>query len=121
MLENDGYKLLATGPSFIVQTAPPPPPPVPAGPYVTNPAYAKPGETVTVTYAGAPGYKTDWIGLYPKSAPSDRSWLTWKYTEGAKSGQMTFTAPQTPGEYNFRLFENDGYKLLYTGNTLTVR
>jgi len=85
------------------------------------PTAIQPGGEITVNWSGAPWNATDWIGLYPESAPSDRSWLTWKYTEGAKSGQITFTAPQAPGEYNFRFFENDGYRLLYTGNTLTVR
>ena len=120
MLANDGYTLLATGNTIIVQTAPPPPPP-PGQVSVSNPANAKPGQSIAVTFSGAPGNKTDWIGIYPESAPSDRSWLSWQYTNGSRSGSMTFKAPDQPGKYNFRLFENDGYKLLGTGNTIVVQ
>ncbi len=77
-------------------------------------------ELITVYFSGTPGNKKDWIGLYPESAPPTKKWLSWKYTDGALSGQLTFPAPSTPGFYNFRLFSNDGYTLLYTGPTFEV-
>lgn len=78
------------------------------------------GDTITVSFTGAPGNSTDWIGLYPTNAPSDRSWLSWQYTKGARSGQLTFKAPDQPGSYNFRLFEKDKYTLLATGPSFTI-
>ena len=85
-----------------------------------KPIRVNPGAEITVNYSGAPGYDLDWIGIYPASAPPDRSWLSWQYTRKMKSGTMIFKAPDKPGKYNFRLFENDGYKLLGTSNTVEV-
>lgn len=84
------------------------------------PAAVQPGQPVTVTYSGAPGHKTDWIGIYPVAAPNDRSWLSWQYTEGKGSGTMTFPAPDRPGRYNFRLFKQDGYEVLAVSNIVEV-
>ena len=36
------------------------------------------------------------------------------------SGSCSFTMPNTPGTYEFRLFANDGYTLLAKSGTVTV-
>ena len=36
------------------------------------------------------------------------------------SAQLTFSMPQTPGEYEFRFFENNRYVLLATSPVVTV-
>ncbi len=68
------------------------------------------GERIIVTYSNLPGNSTDWIGLYQKGA-SDTSRITYKYTNGAKNGTMTFTGLSNAGEYAARLFFNDSYIL----------
>jgi|GEM_PF-4850813 len=85
-----------------------------------SPGFVQPGQPVTVTYSGAPGFTTDWIGVFPLSAPMDRSWLSWQYTEGKGSGTMTFKAPDQPGSYNFRLFKQDSYDVLAVSNAIEV-
>ncbi len=117
LFENDGYKLLGTSNTVVVEN------PTVTGDNLkieATPTNVQPGGEITVNYSGAPGYDLDWIGIYPASAPSDRSWLSWQYTRKMKSGTMIFKAPDKPGKYNFRLFENDGYKLLGTSNTVEV-
>lgn len=63
----------------------------------------------------------DWIGLYPEGAPDGTAGnpkqgaVEWKYvncsqTAGlpANYGECTFTMPPTPGNYEFRMYANDG-------------
>ncbi len=66
------------------------------------------GETIVVDYSNLPGNSTDWIGLYVKGS-SDTSDLTYKYTNGAKNGRMTFSGLTNAGEYEARLYFNDSY------------
>lgn len=86
---------------------------------VATPAKINFGGNITVSYSGAPGYEKDWIGIYKADSP-DRGWISWKYLNGNKRGTLDFTAPQEDGTYNFRMFENDGYKLLATSNSIVI-
>ena len=79
-----------------------------------------PGQQFEVSFSGAPGNRTDWIGLYREEA-DDLSILTWQYIEGLRSGNRTFTAPSEPGRYNFRLFENNTYTRLAVSDSFEVR
>lgn len=80
-----------------------------------------PGARVIVSFNGTGGSTTDWIGLYAVGAPST-SFLAWTYLNGTtaapstplSSGQVTFTMPTAPGQYEFRLLANDGYQELTT-------
>jgi hypothetical protein len=73
-----------------------------------NPVRA--GEPVSVSWA-APGRHSgfDWIGLFGAGDPNEtyKEGL-WQYTDSA-SGTMTFTAPGSPGDYEFRYLVDDGY------------
>jgi len=85
-----------------------------------SPASVNPGAEVTVSFSNAPGNARDWIGLYKVSA-TDRQYITWQYLNSEKSGSLKFTTPQEAGDYNFRMFPNDGYSpLLATSNTVKV-
>jgi hypothetical protein len=87
-----------------------------------SPSAASPGETITVTYSGAPGFEYDWIAIYKVGDPNT-SYSEYYYLHKQKSGTLTFTAPSTPGEYEFRLFENfpdGGYNDLARSNTIRV-
>ena len=82
------------------------------------------GGSVTATWSGisAPT-ATDWIGLYPTGA-SDHytSRISWQYTTGTASGNVSFTIPATvaPGTYELRLFTNFTYTRIGKSNTFTV-
>lgn len=71
-----------------------------------------PNTPITVSYTGAPGNNTDWIGLYkagqtPGSASPSQ---VWAYINGQTSGTKVFAnGLTTPGRYYATLMENDGY------------
>jgi outer membrane protein OmpA-like peptidoglycan-associated protein len=50
-----------------------------------------------------------WIGIFPKSAPHGiiDNYLDYKYIEYDKQQPYTFTAPERPGEYDFRIYDDD--------------
>lgn len=104
------------------QTQPPPPPPVVTPPPATNAnapqAWAekteyKVGETIVVKFKNLPGFTSDWIGIYGAKAYHANEFIEWKYTNGLKEGSMQFNSPRYgAGDYVFRIYENNGYKLL---------
>ena len=83
-------------------------------------AAVAPGERMRVDFEGTPGYARDWVGLFREGA-TDQAYVTWAYTEGQRAGQLAFEAPDEPGRYEFRLFENDGYTRLATSRAFEVR
>ena len=83
-------------------------------------AAVAPGDRMRVDFEGAPGYARDWVGLFREGA-ADEVFVTWAYTEGQRAGQLAFEAPDEPGRYEFRLFENDGYTRLATSRAFEVR
>jgi len=93
--------------------------------FTSNLMYAKPWQdhtTPTATWSGITSPTgTDWIGLYSPGAPNN-AYQAWRYTTGAASGDVPFTIPGTlnTGNYELRLFANNGYTLLATSGTLTV-
>jgi agmatine deiminase len=75
-----------------------------------------------------PGNTRDWVGLYRASDPDsaggvDERYLNGRYyppSSGLTSATVTFTAPYTPGTYNFRFFADNGYPLLDASPTFVV-
>jgi hypothetical protein len=105
-------------------------PPMPT--LIASPSTINPGDTITVTFNNIPSpTPLDWIGLYTTLADNS-SYINWVYNDGSpnctqtsnggaiSSGSCTFIMPSTPGNYNFRLFANDGYILIATSNTVSV-
>ncbi len=85
-----------------------------------SPTIVTPGDEITVTYSGAPGFDLDWIAIYEVGDPNE--WYgEWYYLYGEQSGTLTFTAPEEPGDYEFRLFENDGYTDIAWSNVVSVQ
>jgi acid phosphatase type 7 len=88
-----------------------------------------PNTPISVSYTGAPGNQTDWIGIYkagqnPGSATPS---TTWSYINGQTSGTKVFTnGLTTPGRYYATLLANDSYteiaprKSFYVGPFVTV-
>jgi len=73
----------------------------------------KAGEPIVIKFKNLPGFATDWIGIYGAKAYHANEYIEWKYTNGLKEGSMEFKTPRYgPGDYVFRIYENNGYKLL---------
>ena len=87
---------------------------------IAEPSSVSPGGTITVTYWGAPASGTGVLGLYGMTRP-DKFHIE-KRPLGKKScGSMTFRAPSQPGQYDFRMFENDVYRpIMGYSNVVTV-
>ena len=85
------------------------------------------GSAVSIAVSGGPANPTDWVGLYATGA-SDGSYLDWQYLSGSTAPPangvtdttITFTMLAIPGEYEFRLFANNGYLRLATSATITI-
>jgi hypothetical protein len=45
----------------------------------------------------------------------------WEYTDGLPFGSMSFTAPEQPGQYEFRYLLDDDYIDVARSVTITVR
>src|SRR4030095_9691894 len=124
LLANDGFTRLAATNSFIVTTG------TTTSPTLTvNPKTVTAGSTVTATWSGitAPTPK-DWIGLYAAGA-ADTKFISWVYVScsavggsARASGSCSYLLPGTlsAGNYELRLFANDGYTLLAATNRFTV-
>jgi hypothetical protein len=70
---------------------------------------------------------TDWVGLYPSSAP-DTGYLAWQFLNGTKtappiaisSATLQFSSPPAPGAYELRFFSSNTYARLATSGIVTV-
>jgi len=87
-----------------------------------SPISVKPGEIITVNWktpVDQANY-SDWIGLYHVGDADNSHYLDWHYTFGKTSGTMTFTAPEEPGNYEFRYLLRNGYQNVATSNIVTI-
>src|SRR5262249_9408926 len=85
-----------------------------------NTGSAPPGGVVTATLTNGLGGGTDWLGLAPIGAP-ETSYLQWIYVgAGVTTRPWTVTMPTTPGQYEFRLFPNNGYARAATSPAVTI-
>ena len=81
---------------------------------------AAPGDAVTLTVADAPGGATDWLALANVDAPAT-TFLKFVYVgAGVTDRTWTVDMPQTSGEYEFRLFLNNGFTELAVSPPVTV-
>ncbi|PKL76706.1 MAG: hypothetical protein CVV27_08915 [Candidatus Melainabacteria bacterium HGW-Melainabacteria-1] len=74
------------------------------------------GESITVSFRIDPALSHDqtaWIGIVPADVPhgseseNDKYDLSFQYLEGKAQGEMSFVAPETPGNYDLRLHTSD--------------
>lgn len=122
------YKWHAFGTGKPVVNQPPQPPQAPqpavaadAPSIVTHKDQYKAGEPIVVVFKNLPGFQADWIGIYGAKAYHANEYIEWKYTNGLKEGTQTFNSPRYgPGQYMFRVYENNGYKLLAQSVVFTV-
>ena len=86
-----------------------------------------PGGTISFNVNNGPANRTDWVALVPVNSP-DTGQIAWKYLNGTNTAPatgianaaLTFTAPQTLGSYDIRLFSNDSYNRIARSSAITV-
>lgn len=85
-----------------------------------SPSTAHPGETIIVsfTYPGESLTRRDWVGLFQVGGSSYIG--TWFHVINEPDCQFSFTAPSTPGQYEYRFLLNDTYDQLVAVTGLTV-
>lgn len=87
---------------------------------IAEPSKVAPGGTITVTFWGSPLSGTGVIGMYGITSP-DKFHIEKRRIGPRSCGTMTFRAPMKPGQYDFRLFENDVIRpILGMSNAVTV-
>ncbi|HEV2984307.1 MAG TPA: S8 family serine peptidase [Vicinamibacterales bacterium] len=102
---------------FTIAPAAPPPPPASL---TISAATVSGGASETVTLTNGPGNAWDWLALAPASAP-DTAYLQWVYVgSGATTTTWTVAMPSMPGDYEFRLFLNNGFVRGATSPSVTV-
>ena len=85
------------------------------------PDIANPGDEITVTYSSASGFELDRIAMYKVGDPNEEEYEgAGFYLEGEKSDTLIFTAPDEPGDYEFRLFELFEFTDIARSNVVTV-
>jgi uncharacterized protein YegP (UPF0339 family) len=95
---------------------------LPPATFAASPASVVSGTSVTANWSGvASPTAADWIGLYAPGAPNT-SYITWRYTTGTASGSVPVTVPASlaAGNYELRLFTNNGYTRIAVSNSFTV-
>ena len=85
-----------------------------------SPTSVSSGQTITVTFSGAPGNQKDFIALYKVGVPNGQPYVSYKLLNGQTSGTLYFTAPSTAGDYEFRMFKNNTWFYLGKSNTVVV-
>jgi fatty acid-binding protein DegV len=73
-----------------------------------------PGERITVLFTAPSSYANNaWVGIIPSHVPhgneteNDRHDISYQYINKRTSGEMTFSAPSNPGNYDFRMHDTD--------------
>jgi hypothetical protein len=76
-----------------------------------------------VTLTNGLGGSTDWLALTEASiADTPGNFLTWIYVgAGVTTRTWTVNMPTTPGQYQFRLYLNDGYVRAAASPLVTVQ
>lgn len=85
-----------------------------------------PGEEISLSFTAEGDFqKNSWIGIIPSDikhgdeSENDKHDLSYKYFND-KSGKMTFTAPDKPGNYDLRMHttDNNGKEVTYVSFTV---
>ncbi len=113
LFPNNGYTRAATSPAITVANPNPPT-------LTVSAPTVGPGASVTMTLTNGPGGANDWLALAAVGAP-DGTYLQWTYVgAGVTTRTWTVTMPTTLGQYEFRLFLNNGFTLAATSPPVAV-
>ena len=87
-----------------------------------------PGEAIKVKFTTSTILpSTAWVGIIPSDVPhgdeavNDKYDLSYQYIGGMLSGELVFSAPTTPGSYDFRMHDTDSGGKELTSVTFTVK
>ncbi len=82
---------------------------------------------IDVHFTGASGDPTAWIGIYPVGAPHGEHGTNWLYVggsreigEGKTSGSVIFAEGREAGDYEVRLFRNNGHEVMASTSFIIV-
>ncbi len=116
LFDTDGTTRLATSDSVRVQAVP-----AAQSPEVILSVIQVEGSAwVTATLTGGPGNAQDWLGISPVGS-SSTSYRAWTYVgSGQTSAVWTTTVGFAPGDYEWRLYENNGYTILAQSEPLSI-
>jgi hypothetical protein len=88
-----------------------------------SPTTVFPGGSITATWANiASPTANDWLGLYSWAGAVDNAYLSWRYTNGLASSNVSFTIPggaSAGATYELRLFNNGVRRA--TSNSFTIQ
>lgn len=65
-------------------------------------------EPIRVSWSNGSGDPYSWIGIY-RAGTEDRGYLEWTYLNAQRSGSYTFNTTLSAGNYEVRLFQDNGY------------
>ncbi len=118
---NNGYTQVAASPPIIVSLPDPDPDPDPVATTLTpSTTTATAGEAVTIAVANAPGGPSDWLAL-AEVGSSASSYLFYEYVgDGVTDRDWSVTLPASPGDYEVRLFLNNGYTQVAVSDPISV-
>jgi hypothetical protein len=66
-----------------------------------------------------PYYDSVWLGIFFTTENDHRQWRRYKYISD-REAEVTFKAPNTPGEYEVRLFANKSYDLIVKSGSFVI-
>ncbi|PKL76124.1 MAG: hypothetical protein CVV27_11895 [Candidatus Melainabacteria bacterium HGW-Melainabacteria-1] len=92
-----------------------------------NNQFVRPGQPIVLRLTAPSSFEPSaWVGVVPSEIShgeeylNDQHDLSWKYLEGLTSGELSFNAPATAGNYDFRLHDaNNGKEVCYASFTVT--
>jgi hypothetical protein len=112
MFLSGGYTRAATSPAITVTSDPPI--------LTLNATTVVAGGSITATLTRGLGGNYDWLALAPVGAP-DTTYSTWTYVgAGLTTRTWSTVVPNTPGQYEIRLFLNNGYTRAATSPSFAV-
>ncbi|HET7731202.1 MAG TPA: hypothetical protein VFK48_14325 [Usitatibacter sp.] len=77
-------------------------------------------EPIRVRWSGIDGPSTtDWVGVFPTSNP-DAARVSYGHTRGGSSGSLALPPTFTAGEYELRLYRNDGPEVIATSKPFRI-
>jgi len=76
------------------------------------------GDSITITYAGLPGFSNDWIAIASEGSATT-SYAGYVFTGGQTSGTATLIAPAA-GTYVARAFPRNTFSLLAETPAVTI-
>lgn len=89
----------------------------------TDDDFIVPTGKLTVIWKNIPNpTASDWIGLHLAGNYKNTEYVNYQYTGGGASGSRSLRVPAgtAPGNYELRLFSNDGYTLLAAGEFVRI-